>query len=47
MRNRPKPLDHPRAEGGEDNVSVMAFSRSCDGMLNGGAGSRGKTCVVF
>lgn len=46
MRNRPKPLDHPGAEGGEDNVSVMAFSSSCDGMLNGkqGAGERHVLC---
>lgn len=35
IRNRPKPLDHPGAEGGEDKVSVMAFSSSCDGMLTG------------
>lgn len=35
MRNRPKPLDHPAAEGGDANVSVIAFSSSCRGMLTG------------
>lgn len=34
MRNRPKPLDHPEAEGGEERVSVMAFSRSCRECFN-------------